>query len=59
MAVKKKVQKIRQNKLSTRLLSASEIKSEPIEVIEIFDDWNIATNLSLFEFVFWKYVNNY
>ncbi|XP_060867717.1 uncharacterized protein LOC132942991 [Metopolophium dirhodum] len=38
MAVKKKVQKIRQDKLGTRLLSASEIKPEPIEVIEIFDD---------------------
>jgi len=38
MAVKKKVQKIRQDKQGTRLLSASEIKSEPIDVIEIFDD---------------------
>lgn len=38
MAVKKKVQKIRQDKLTTRLLLPSEIKSEPIEVIEIFDD---------------------
>ncbi|XP_029343157.1 uncharacterized protein LOC100568808 isoform X2 [Acyrthosiphon pisum] len=38
MAVKKKVQKIRQDKLGTRLLSASEIKPEPIDVIEIFDD---------------------
>lgn len=38
MAVKKKVQKIRQDKLATRLLTASEIKPEPIEVIEIFDD---------------------
>jgi len=33
MAIKKKVQKIRQDKLST-----VEIKPEPIEVIEIFDD---------------------
>lgn len=38
MAVKKKVHKIRKDKLSTRLLTASEIKPEPIEVIEIFDD---------------------
>lgn len=38
MAVKKKLQKIRQEKLPTRLLSTSEIKPEPIEVIEIFDD---------------------
>jgi len=33
MAIKKKVHKIRQDKLST-----AEIKPEPIEVIEIFDD---------------------
>lgn len=33
MAVKKKLQRIR----STKLISPSEIKSEPIEVIEILD----------------------
>lgn len=38
MAVKKKLNKIRQDKLPPKLLTASEIKSEPIDVIEIFDD---------------------
>ncbi|VVC45913.1 Hypothetical protein CINCED_3A009810 [Cinara cedri] len=38
IAVKKKLKRIRQNKESTKLLSPFEIKSEPIEVIEIFDD---------------------
>jgi len=38
MAVKKKLQKIRRDKTPTRLRSASEIKPEPIDVIEVFDD---------------------
>lgn len=38
MAVKNKLKKIRKNKESTKLLTASEIKSEPIEVIEILDN---------------------
>lgn len=37
MAVQKKLQKMRQDK-PTKLLTASEIKSEPIDVIEILDD---------------------
>jgi len=37
MNVKKKLQKIRKDKISTKLLSPSEIKSEPIDVIEISD----------------------
>lgn len=38
MAIKKKVKNIRRDKTPTRLLSASEIKPEPIDVIEILDD---------------------
>ncbi|XP_025415544.1 uncharacterized protein LOC112687184 [Sipha flava] len=38
IALKKKVKNLRQNKLSTTLLNLSEIKSEPIDVIEILDD---------------------
>lgn len=38
MAVKKKLKKVRENKLPTKLLTDSEIKSEPIDVIEILDD---------------------
>lgn len=37
MKVKKKLQKIRQDKVSTKLLSPSEIKCEPTDVIEISD----------------------
>jgi len=37
MKVKKKLQKIRQDKEPTKLLSPSEIKSEPIDIIEISD----------------------
>lgn len=38
MAVKKKLKKIRQDKQSSELFSKPIIKSEPIDVIEIFDD---------------------
>lgn len=38
IAVKQKLKRIRQNKENTKLLSPLEIKTEPIEVIEIFDD---------------------
>lgn len=34
MAVKKRLKKIRYDKQSTKLLSPSEIKSEPIEIID-------------------------
>lgn len=40
MAVKKKLKKIRQDKQTTELFSRTTIKSEPIDVIEIFDDSN-------------------
>lgn len=40
MAIKKKAQKIRQDKLSTAV-----IKPEPIEVIEIFDDWSMLVTI--------------